>query len=412
MKQVVFITATILGVAVTMLALWQMAEAVQLLLISLAVAASVMPDVQRLMRRGLSRSRAIGLSYLLVFGLLTIVLAAFAALAYGEIATVLSEAPRWYENTRAALAAQSDWRVMLGQNLPALDSLTDASGSGGTSAFAVVAWTVQSLLSTLILIFAVASLAFYWLLDEARITRLWLSLLPLQVRVPARAMWEQIYREVGLFLRGEVITVILSAFALMCVYTIAGVPAAVSLGLIGGLLMVVPVLGIPLALIPSGLVALTQSYPAFFIALALGLTALLIIKHLIGPRVFKGALRVNPVLQVVVIMALANTVGIVYILFAPPLAAAIQTAAHVWVTDFRQMMQRSGASQMKDIETNLRQLEARVTPDYGGYDQYRTLIQRARKLIASTAEKVPQELSATGDASRATPSERDARVTA
>lgn len=393
MKQVVLITATILTVVVAMVALWQMFEAVQLLLLSLAVAASIAPDVQRLSRRGFSRGRAIGLSYLLVIGLLLALIVLFGALAYGEVATVLSRAPQWYEEARAMLVNQTDWRQTIGNNLPTLDALVTNSSSGGntSSAFAWVTSIATSTLSTLILIFAVASFAFYWLVDEARITRLWLSLLPLHVRVPARAMWEQIYREVGLFLRGEVVIVILSTVVLTCAYAIAGIPAAVTLALFGGLLMVIPVLGIPLALLPSGIIALTQGTTPFLLTVGLGLVTLLIVKHVVGPHVFKDALRINPVLQVVVIMSLASTVGVIFILFAPPLAAAIQTGARIWITEFRQMMQRSRASQIDEIREQLTELEARVEADYGGDEQYRALLQRARKLIASASEKLPPD---------------------
>ncbi len=304
MKQVVLITTTILTVVVAMVALWQMFEAVQLLLLSLAVAASIAPDVQRLSRRGFSRGRAIGLSYLLVIGFLLALIVLFGALAYGEVTTVLAGAPQWYEEVRRMLVNQTGWRQTIGSILPTLDSLVTGSSSGNTSsAFAWVTSIATSTLSTLILIFAVASFAFYWLVDEARITRLWLSLLPLHVRVPARAMWEQIYREVGLFLRGEVVIVILSTVVLTCAYWATGIPAAVTLALLGGLLMVIPVLGIPLALLPSGIIALTQGYTTFLLTVGIALVALLIVKHVIGPRVFKDALRVNPVLQVVVIMS-------------------------------------------------------------------------------------------------------------
>jgi predicted PurR-regulated permease PerM len=391
MKQGVVITATILTVVVVMVAVWQMFEAVQLLLLSLAVAASIAPDVQRLSRRGFSRGRAIGLSYLLAIGLLVGLVVLFGALAYGEIATVLSEAPQAYERTRVALTGQSDWRSIIGSNLPTLESAMDGSSKGGASSFAWVASIATSTISTIILIFAVASFAFYWLVDEARITRLWLSLLPLHVRVPARAMWEQIYREVGLFLRGEAIIVLLSVLLLACVNWTVGLPAAVTLALIGGLAMVVPVLGIPMALVPSGIVALMQGYASFPMTIGLSLVALLIIKHVVGPRMFKDALRINPVLQVVVIMALASTVGFAFILFAPPLAAAIQTGTRIWITEFRQMMQRSRASQIDEVRSQLAELEARLDADQAGDEQYRALLQRARKIIASASEKLPQD---------------------
>lgn len=392
MKHVVLVTITILLVVAGMLALWQMAEAVQLLLLSLAVAASLAPNIQQLSRRGYSRSLSIGLSFLLVFGLLLAFVVLFLVLSYGEVAQALTDVPAWYSATRTGLAAQPGWRGTIGQNLPPIVSLVQSSGSGGaTSAFAWLAWTVQSVLSALILIFAVLSLAFYWLVDESRITRLWLSFLPLHIRVPARAMWDQVYREVGLYLRGEGVTVILSTIILLCVYSITGLPGAATLALIGGVAMVLPVLGVPLALVPGALVALTRSYETFGLTLALALVSLLIIKRVIGPHLFRDALKVNPVLQVIVILSLAKLTGIAFILFAPPLAAAIQAGTHIWITEFRHLLQRSRASQVTEIKRQLSQLEARIDLQPEHSEQYQALLTRARRIVNETAEKLPQE---------------------
>lgn len=391
MKQVVLVAATILGVGMAMLALWQMSEAIWLLVLSLAIAAALTPDIQRMAQRGISRGRAIGLSYLLGFGVVLGFIAVLGVLVYSEVALVMSRVPAWYEQTRQTLQTQTDWRAQVGQSLPLLNSFAQVTGEGEETTIKWVTWALGSLVGTAILIVAAVSLAFYWLVDEQRIIRLWLSLLPLPVRVPARAMWESVYQEVGHFLRGEILLVMLSMVGLMCAYAITGLTAPATLALVGGLLMVVPVLGVPLAMIPGAVVALSFGYETFLFTVGLSLVVLLIIKLVIGPRLFRHTIRVNPVLQVIVIMALAELAGIFGVLLAPPLAAAIQTGARIWVTEFRQMVQRSKSARIQELQLQLDHLQLRVTPEYTGYEQYHALLQRAHNLMRATAEHIPHD---------------------
>ncbi len=381
MKQLVLATTTILAVGIGVLALWQMHEAVQLLLLALALAAALTPMVQRLLRQGLPLIWAVGLSYALVLASLSLFILTFGFLAYAELVQALTAVPSWYEQTRLTLVQQGDWRNNLGQMLPAIATIADTlTGSRLEEVGARVFGLASGITTWVVLLFAVASLGFYWLLDQQRIERLWLSLLPLRARVSARTLWEEIYREVGIYVRGEIAIALLTVIALTSVYSIVQLPGAVTLALIGGLIQVVPVVGLLLALVPALLIALTRDIPTLLITLGLTLTTLLIIKLVIAPRVFRKGININPVLLLIVILILADIAGLVAILLGPPLAAALQVLARI-ITSERQQAQRSQTVQVETLRNQLQLLTLRIAPEHPGYPQFQALLLRANKLL-------------------------------
>lgn len=390
MKQVVLYTATILAVVSGAIILWMMREAVQLLLLALALAAALTPAVQRLTRRGVSLVRAVGL----IYGIVLVGLSGFAlivgSLAYAELVQAITVVPEWYETTRRELLAAGDWRRNLERVLPTTSAIAAwLAGSGLEDLGPRIVGLAASIGAGVVLLFGVAALGFYWLLDQPRIERLWLSLLPLRARVTARTLWEQISREVGIYVRGETTIVLLTVVALTSAYAIADLPGAVTLALAGGLIQVIPLIGLPLALAPALLVALTRDLPTLLITLLLGLTVLGIIKGVIARRVFREGINVNPVLLVVVIMILANIAGIVAILLAPPLTAAIQTSARVLTSERRQQAQRSQTVQLQSLSQQLAILEMRIAPEHPSYVQLQALLLRARKLLDTASADLP-----------------------
>lgn len=384
MSKLALVTLTILSVVIGMLALWEMREATQLLALALALAAALTPNVQRMARRGLPLSKSVSLTFGLLLLVVMTALITLAFLAYAELASAIADVPAWYERTRASLRAQGGWLAQLGGVFPSTATLTSSLASDSAELGSLLYGVTSGAITLGVLIFSVASLAFYWLLDRARLERLWLSLLPLRARVPARALWEQIYHEVGIFVRGEAAIVLLTVIALLSAYEIAGLPGAVSLALLGGLAQVLPLIGAPVALVPALVVAATQGPVSIGYTLGLGILVLTIIKMVIAPRVFSQGIHVNSVLLVVVIMVLADVGGVVSILLAPPVTAAIQVAARVLFSERQQVVIQPGvtpgAQQVQELQEQIAAIELRA--ELANEPQVQALLTRARRLVA------------------------------
>lgn len=390
MKRLAQITAVIVITVIGALAVWQMREAVQLLVVALAVASGVEPWVQRLQGRRLGRAAAVGLAYVAALVAVLLVMAFFGTLASAEVVVVVDRLPGWYDEARGWLAASGGWAASVGESLPTAERLTgtlagDQSGDvlGLALGFAAQAATLATLG------ISAATLGFYWLLERQRIERLWLSLLPLDARTAARGVWQQVYDEVGLYVRGETVIVVLSALALLSVYTVLGVPGAGVLALLGGLAQVVPLLGMPLAIVPAVAVALTQG-PVTAGLTALGtLYVLGVINAVVSRRIFQSGVNVNPVLVMFFIIALADLGGLWMILLAPPLAAALQASVRI-LTSEQRTAQASGRQHTAALRKRLEAVEHEIARREVADPRLADLLGRARRLVDEAAESLPE----------------------
>ena len=386
MKQLVATTAVILAVIGGVLTLWQMREALKLLLLAIVLSAGLEPTIRKLTARDMSRSLATGLTFggMLVSLLLGSLL--FGSLASAEISAGLEAIPRAYDSTTRWLALQAGWQGELGAALPPTSVLVETLSRQQLNDLGLLAVGLTSGVFTwLLLLLSVATLCFYWLLEQPAIERLWLSLLPLQVRVPVRAGWKQIYAEIGLYVRQEVVVIMLTTLVLASLFSVLGVPGAVVLAILGGIAQVIPLIGLPLALIPATLVLATRDPAMAGFLFGLALLSLGIIKGLIGPRLLRQGISINPLLVILLILALAKLGGLALIVLAPPLAAAIQTCLRIFSNEQRSASQSSVANEYTALSQQLDALEERssATPSL----QLKSFVVRTRSLLGRAMMK-------------------------
>jgi predicted PurR-regulated permease PerM len=326
MKRLIQISLTIAGTLMGFLLLWVFRPTLALLGGSLAISAALRPLVQRLEHRGVGRGLAILIWYLLILTGLVI-----GGLIYGvgladEISAAAERLPRFYESTVAAWQQGAALQQMVARGLPDFSQLLRGLGDAGSLALAggAVMGIAAHLIGDLVFLFAALSLAYYWLIEATHFERLWLSLLPVGARVRARDIWRNTESAVGAYIRSTVVAVTVAGLLLLTVYTLAGLPFRSLLALLGGVAHIVPSLGPALGLLPAVLVGLTVSPLEGAIVLGGGALVQLIAQQ-IAVRMLKAqAVKVNPLLQVVLILALVDLGGFLAIVFGPPLAAMIQ----------------------------------------------------------------------------------------
>ena len=326
MKRLVQITLTIGATLLALLLVWVFQPTLALFGGSLAISAALRPLVQHMETRGIKRGWAILLWY--VLGLVALVI---GVLIYGvgvadELRTTAEQLPQLYTSTVDAWAHGSDLQQNIARGLPNFDTLVQNIASGGGLALisGTVLGMVGGVLSMLIFSFAALSLAYYWLIEATHFERLWLSLLPVGTRVRAREIWHNAEAAMGAYIRATVLAVAVSALLLLALYRVAGLPLANTLALLGGFSQIVPRLGPTFVLLPAILVALTISPVYALVVLIVG-GAIQVATHTFAVRSMQqDALKVNPLLQVLLLLALAYLGGLWAMIFAPPLAALIQ----------------------------------------------------------------------------------------
>jgi putative permease len=324
MRQIVRSTAIVLATVGGLYLLFQFRVALLLFLLSLIVAAVVRPLVNILAARKLPRALAILLIYVLG-------LAAFAGLIFligrpllEEISTASNNFVSTYGNIVATWPAGTPFQQAIAARLPPPQQLYAAMASEqGLQLLRGVFGVAQGFFSIVSQLVIILALSIYWSADRIHFERLWFSILPARQRVHALEIWRSIERGVAAYVRSELVQSLLAAILLIVAYQLIGIRYPILLGLAGALLWLIPWLGAVLALLLTLLVGMTNGLAIAILAAVITLVVLLVLEVVVEPRLFNRR-RYSSLLIVVVLVAMADVYGIVGLIIAPPLAAALQ----------------------------------------------------------------------------------------
>jgi predicted PurR-regulated permease PerM len=306
-----------------LVALWQFRIVVVYVLISLALAATVRPFVRSESRRNLGTRLLLILVYLLSLGTFGLLLFLVGRLLIGDLQQLAQKIsiqstwvlPPWLQG---GLAQQA-----LDRWLPSPDKLIEAITSQPKLMLSAVLGFTQSIGAIVSGFLVILFLSIYWSINQNHFERLWLSLLPSEQRTHARDIWRTLEHDLGAYIRSEIIQSLLAVLLLGLGYWMLGSPYPALLAVVGAVAWLVPVVGAALAVIlPLLLGLLTGAQLSLFIVLYTFLV-LIALQGWVEPRLFRRKWD-NPLLTLVLVLALADTFGLLGIIIAPPLSVVCQ----------------------------------------------------------------------------------------
>lgn len=382
-KRIAIIAAAVLTTALAVVLLWEFRLVFAYVLISLMLAAALRPLVIRLAGKKI------------IFKILWILLyvSVFAGFGYG-IFLVSQGAVSEIEVFSETVSAQDAWTLpvwlqgttfnnLLMTQLPPPSKLVEAfTGDQGQLIFPTLLTGLQNAGTVISGMLIILFLSVYWSINQVHFERLWLSLLPSDQRKQARNIWRTIEPETGSYIRGQVIQSILAGLILGLGYWLLGSPYPMLLGLAGALACLIPVVGFALVLIPVLLVGLVSN---LFLALVTTLFAfgvLIALQLWIRPRLFKRNWD-NPILTVVLLIALADAFGIIGIVVAPPLSVVCQI---LWNSLVSHRTTIGAAAQISDLQDRQNQLLQTI----------QAMDEPALPLVTSSMERLAQLLEKAG----------------
>ena len=346
-KQLVGFGMAVMTTLLALVVLWQFRIVVIYVLISLTLAAALRPLVNRLVGRGLLVRVAWILLYLVAlggFGFFLFLTGESAIHDIRQLAQTVSvqdewRLPIWLEG--------SSFQQALVARLPPPSKLFEAvTGDQGQLVLPAILGFTQGIGGVvgggLIILF----LSIYWSTNQIHFERLWLSLLPSGQRKQARDVWRTVEPDIGAYIRGEVIQSLLAGLLLGLGYWLLGSPFPALLALAGALACLIPMVGIVLAVIPVLLVGLLTSVQLGLVTALYALVVLIALGVWVKPRLFKRRWD-NPILTVVLLIALADAFGLVGIIVAPPLSVVCQI---LWSRLVSRRAVSGAAAQVSDLK--------------------------------------------------------------
>ena len=176
-------------------------------------------------------------------------------------------------------------------------------------------------------------IAVYILADEGRsLEGVYQRLPPGQARKLQRT-FPAVARVVNGYVTGQAINSTLFALFTLVLLSLLDVPSAAVLAIIAAIGDAIPQVGVTLATIPAVLLALTVSVETAAIVLAAYMIYQAVENYVTSPRVFSQTLQLRPLVTLVAILIGGKLLGILGVLLALPVAAAIPTVAEIWLED-------------------------------------------------------------------------------
>jgi predicted PurR-regulated permease PerM len=315
-----------------------------ILFIAVVISTAITPAVDWLQKRGLPRSMGVILIYLLILAAVIGFVFLVAPLVIDQTAEMLQVVPDYYQSLREWLVDSPSLLIRrIGLQLPRQLDLLPVDGAESPIPSPVPGEETQEqdqdLLEQIAVLLdylgifargiftsvAVFLLAFYWTLDGERTIRALLLILPQKHREGARETISAVQMRVGGYIRGVgLLSLIVGGLALVA-YWIIGLPYALSLALIAGIMEVVPIIGPGLGAFPAVLVAISLGEPTTVMMVLAAVVMIQLLENtVLGPRIMDKSVGVNPMVTLLALVTFTSILGIPGALLAVPIAAVIQ----------------------------------------------------------------------------------------
>jgi predicted PurR-regulated permease PerM len=376
-KQLVMFSVAVMTTLLALVVLWQFRIVIIYVLISLALAAALRPLVSRLVGRGFGVRVAWILLYLVIlfsFGFILFLTSETAIDEIEQFAHTVSVQdgwmlPVWLEG--------SSFQHALAARLPPPSKLFEAvTGDQGQLVLPVLLGFTQGIAGVVSGVLIILFLSIYWSIQQIHFERLWLSLLPSDQRKQARGIWRTVEPDLGAYIRGQVIHSVLAGLLLGLGYWLLGSPYPAFLALAGAVASLIPVVGVALAVIPVLLLGLVTSVQLSLFTALYALVVLIALGVWVKPRLFNRRWD-NPILTVVLLIALADAFGLIGIIVAPPLSVICQI---LWSRLVSRRAVAGAAAQVSDLIER----QARL------WDTIREMDEPPPALVTSSMERLAQ----------------------
>lgn len=190
---------------------------------------------------------------------------------------------------------------------------------------------VTGLVNLLVFLVLMPVLVFFFLKDKHKLVAWFRHYLP-RNRGLVTSVWQEVDAQIGNYVRGKVIEIMIVWIVTYLVFTSFGMPFAMLLSMLVGLSVIIPYIGAAVVTLPVALVALV----AFGISASFWyvMIAYVIIQALDGnvlvPILFSEVVNLHPVAIIIAVLVFGGIWGFWGVFFAIPLATLVNAVLRAW----------------------------------------------------------------------------------
>jgi predicted PurR-regulated permease PerM len=314
-----------LGVILALYGLFLIKSIIAMLLVAVIVMAALNPAVSLLERRlRIPRLGGIVIMYVLMITVISVAIALIVPPLIPQLEMLLTY---WdFEPIQRQI-------LSLEFSVTELRDIVSSIGGSVNNVIKIITSTFNGIFT----FFTVTVMAFYLLIDRTHLHKkaIWFTSNKKHIEL-TREFINSIEYQLGGWVRGQIILMFVIGLTTFIGLTILGVPYALPLAILAGVLEILPNLGPTIAAVPALFFAGREGGVALFLmTLAFYLVVQQLENNLIVPKIMKDNADVNPLTSIVVILTGLKLAGVVGALLAVPVYIILRSLYSLWLREHR-----------------------------------------------------------------------------
>ena len=171
---------------------------------------------------------------------------------------------------------------------------------------------------------------YYLLKDGNKVIPFVTRMFPTRSQHKISVMLNEMNQQVSSYIRGQITVAICVGFTYIIGYTLIGLPYGVTIGMIAGLLTIIPYLGSIIGLTPALIIGFVTNPTLALHVFLVFVMEPLIESRVVQPLILGSSLKMHPVTILIILLAAGKMFGLVGLLIAVPVYAVVK----VFITHF------------------------------------------------------------------------------
>ncbi len=300
--------------------LYVIRDVVVVFFVAIILTASVAPAIERLESFRIPRTIGVLGVYAVIVGLLVTVVSLIVPLFSDQVRELSANTPAYLE--KFSIFADGIKSFLQFHNVP-IDAGALSGGSESSGAVSGIFSTTVGVFQALFSIVVIFFLSLYMSFERRGIDKVLVTVTPAEYEERVLYFSRKVQDKIGQWMFGQLLLMTIAFTFYFIGLSVLGIPYALLLALLSGLLEMVPYAGPIMAATPAIILGLTVS-PWLGVAVALLYTIIQQVQgHIIIPQVMRRTVGLNPVAVIMALLIGAKLAGIAGILLAVPSAAAL-----------------------------------------------------------------------------------------
>lgn len=317
-------SSTILRVILMLLACWVLyiiRDVILMIVAAMIIAFAMEPLTKRLQARRVPRAVSVVIVYAALIGLFVAAVVLIVPAVAQQTADLANQAPELLIGLEEKIGtipglSSDEVAAQLQQGLGKI-------GSNLANYSSTIFQQTRSVFSGFLSIVFVFVIAFYLVIEQSALKKMFRYVVPRQHMAYVELMIDRIEYKLGRWVLGQLFLGVVVGLAVGIVLWLLGVKYALALGLIAGILEVLPVIGPLVSGVLGTLIALSQSFFLGVGALVMYLVIQQLENQILVPNIMKKATGLNPLVVLIAVLLGGRLAGFVGVILSVPIATIV-----------------------------------------------------------------------------------------